>query len=115
MTEIENAANQISLEESAPRKYKKGNTSGEGPQTGCGHSVLNPTQSQKEKVKIFKALVAYARKHRIQKVKFGAIEFELTGHSFLSRKELREVKKVFSPTPEQLKQQYEDDLYYSSY
>lgn len=114
MTEIENAANQISLEKSTKRKYQKRDSCGQGPETGGSDSLLNPTQSQKEKVKVFKALVAYARKHRISKVKFGEIEFELTGHSFLSRKELREVKKVFSPSPEQQRAQYEDDLYYSS-
>ena len=65
-------------------------------------------------LRTFRTLVSYARKHKIAKVKFGEIEFELTGQSFLSRKELMEVKRIYSPSPEEKQKQYEEDLFYSA-
>ena len=68
----------------------------------------------KEKEKLLRSLVAFARKHKIHKVTLGDISFELTGQSFLSRKELKEVKRFYSPSPEEKQKQYEDDLFYSA-
>lgn len=113
-----NAAHQIRKQKSHPRKYQKRDQVGQGSEAGGSDSVrdLQEIQGQEDKMNfaLFSKLVTYARKHKIAKVTFGDISFELTGQSFLSPKEKREIQRLMNPTPKEQKQMLEEDLFYSS-
>ena len=59
-------------------------------------------------------LVSFAKKHRIEKLKFQDLEFEFNHQAFLSKREQSAFQNLLTPTPESKLQEAEDDLYYSA-
>lgn len=109
-----NATQKVRKQKSAPGQHQGGDQSRQGPETSSRNSLRHSKEIQKEQVNLFARLVTYARKHKLAKVTFGDISFELTGQSFLSRKEQKEIRKLINPSPEDQRRQHEEDLYYSS-